>query len=46
MTQEELLNHAKATYMVFGINVDQEDKQLCVKKYKNCVIFTLNKQHH
>ena len=42
MTQEELLELAKITYRVFGINIDEEDRQLCVKKYKNCVIFTIN----
>jgi hypothetical protein len=41
MNQEELLSLAKKTYQVFGIDIDNEDKQLCVKKYKNCVVFTI-----
>lgn len=42
MTQEDLLNLAKKTYIGFGVDVDGEDKQLCVKKYKNCVVFSIN----
>ena len=41
MSQDDLLTLAKKTYNIFGIDVDQEEKQLCVKKYKNCVVFTL-----
>lgn len=41
MNQDDLLVLAKKTYAVFGMDVDQEEKQLCVKKYKNCVVFTL-----
>jgi hypothetical protein len=33
---------AKATYKAFGKDVDKEEYQLCVKKYKNCVVFTIN----
>lgn len=42
MSQEELLVLAKQLYKIFGINIDQEDRQLCVKKYKNCVVFTVS----
>lgn len=41
MQQDELLTLAKRTYQAFGINIDLEDKQLCVKKYKNCVVFSI-----
>ena len=41
LNQEELLSLAKKTYQVFGVDVDNEDKQLYVKKYKNCVVFTI-----
>jgi len=40
-----LLALAKATYQVFGVNIDEEEKQLCVKKYKNCVVFTVSNIH-
>jgi hypothetical protein len=46
LTQEELLSLARSTYMGFGIDVEGEGRQLCVKKYKNCVIFTLDGQTH
>ena len=46
MTQDQLLQLAKITYQAFAVNIDEEDRQLCVKKYKNCVIFTINNQSH
>ena len=42
MNQDDLLALAKKTYQLFGVNIEENDQQLCVKKYKNCVIFTVN----
>lgn len=40
MTQDDLLNLAKKTYLIFGIDIDQNQNQLCMKKYKNCIVLT------
>ena len=42
MTQEDLLDLARRTYEAVGVRVEEEDRQLCVKKYKNCVMFTVS----
>jgi hypothetical protein len=39
-SQEELLRLAKNTYKIFNIDIEVEEKQLCMKKYKNCIIFS------
>jgi hypothetical protein len=41
MAQEALLQLAKQTYKLFGVEIDREGLQLCVKKYKNCVSFSI-----
>lgn len=40
MSQDDFLELAKKTYLLFGIAVDENQNQLCMKKYKNCVVFT------
>lgn len=39
MTQDDLVELARKTYKLFGVNVDEDQNQLCMKKYKNCVVF-------
>lgn len=43
MSQNQLLELAKKTFKVLGKNVNTEDftNQLVLKKYKNCVIFSV-----
>ena len=41
MSQEEVLELAKETFLIFGIDIDQDRSQLCMKKYKNCVVFSV-----
>ena len=46
MSQEELLDLAQHTYKIFGIDIEENENQLCMKKYKNCVVFTLANSAH
>ena len=39
MSQDDLLETAKKAFSTFGIDIDH--RQLCMKKYKNCVVFSL-----
>ena len=41
MSQDDLLEIAKRTFSIFGIDIDADHNQLCMKKYKNCVVFSL-----
>ena len=47
MSQDQLVEIAKKTYAIFGIHVDESDhhNQLCMKKYKNCIVFSLTADH-
>lgn len=42
-SQNELLDCAKTAFGYFGIDVDIDRNQLSMKKYKNCVVFSLGK---
>lgn len=41
MNQDELIDLAQKSFLVFGIEVSTDDLDFTMKKYKNCVI--LNK---
>ena len=36
----------RKTYEAVGVRVEEEDRQLCVKKYKNCVYFGLDQDRN
>lgn len=38
--QDQLMSLAKQTFKIFDIEVNYEDVDFNMKKYKNCVIFT------
>lgn len=44
-SQEDLYTLGKLTFIAFGINPDNE-KQMSVKKYKNCVYYNIGEKNN